>query len=84
MGEPRAAFAAPEDVLRDPALTTIEKIELLRQREYDEREIAVAQEEGMPGPEPELLGRILRALDALTGGLDLDKSPPTKQGGSMV
>ncbi len=84
MGEPHAAFAVPEHILWNRDLTTIEKIELLREWEYDERQIAVAQEEGMSGPEPELLGRILRGLDALTGGLDLDHSPPTKQGGSMV
>jgi len=81
--DPTLRFGTPEAVLADSNLTIARKIEILRQWEYDQREIGVAVEEGMPGPEPQWLGRIEQALIALTGGLDLEQGPPTKQGGSM-
>lgn len=45
-------------------------------------EIAVAEEEGMlaDGDSP-LLGQVLEALEKLTGGFDVEHTPPTKQGG---
>lgn len=75
-------FETPEEVLHSSALSRHEKIELLRQWEYDERELAVATEEGMGDAEPEFLGRILRALDALQGSVDVEHRPSTEQGGS--
>ncbi len=82
MMNPTRKYETPEAVLHDPDLSTPRKIEVLRNWEYDEREVAVAVEEGMPGPDPLLLGRIHRALDELTAGPNLESSPPTKQGGS--
>jgi len=78
--EPR--YATPEEILQDPKLSDRQKVERLRRWEYDQREIAVALEEGMSGPEPELLSRIVRALETLDAGRGADHGPPTKQGGS--
>lgn len=78
---PSAEFGTPEAVLERSDLTIAEKVAILQQWEYDEREVAVAVEEGMPDGEPNLLARILSALDSLTNGLDLEHGPPTKQGG---
>jgi hypothetical protein len=58
-------FRTPEEVLQDPRLSGPQKVEVLRGWEYDERQIAVAVGEGMPGPEPLLLRRVLKALDVL-------------------
>ncbi len=79
--DPSAAFGTPEDVLADAALTSGQKIEILRRWEYDAAEVSVAVEEGMPGADNGLLRRILLALDALTGGYDADRTGPTKQHG---
>lgn len=78
--DPGAVFRTPERLAESDALTPEQKIDFLRRWEYDEREVSVAVEEGMRG-EPVLLGRIVSALHALTGGLDLERTPPTKQGG---
>jgi len=59
-----------------------QKVEILRRWEYDAAEVAVAVEEGMPDRDDEdLLRRILLALDRLTGGLDVERSGPSKQHG---
>ena len=75
-------FLTPEAVLEDASLTTPKKVDLLRQWDYDEREVSVALEEGMAGPEPVLLGRIVDALKVLLVDIDLEHGPPTKQCGS--
>ena len=79
--DPGSVFSSPEDVLENAALSKQQKIEVLRQWEYDARELGVAEEEGMVDGEPSPLRRVLLALDALTGGVDLEHTPPTKQGG---
>ena len=81
MNDPEAEFGTPEAVLENTHLTKDQKFEILRRWEYDQSEIAVAEEEGMPGGEPALLARIYHALQILTGGLDVEHTPPTKQGG---
>jgi hypothetical protein len=72
-------------VVEDAHLTREQKIEVLRRWEYDEAERRVAEEEGMPagsgGDGGDLLQRIVRALDALGDGVDVGRTPPTKQGG---
>ncbi|NKB58701.1 MAG: hypothetical protein GKS00_20420 [Alphaproteobacteria bacterium] len=79
--DPSAVFSIPEAVLTHPSLSDEQKIELLRRWEYDASELAVAEEEGMTGGESSMLGRVLRALESLTGGFDTEHSPPTKLGG---
>lgn len=80
MRGPGAVFLTPERLAESDALTREQKIDLLRRWEYDERELSVAEEEGMRDG-PVLLGRIVSALHALKGELDLEHTPPTKQGG---
>lgn len=66
--DPAAHFADPAAVVAAPGLTDAQKIAVLRQWEYDESEIAVASEEGMPGPESVLLQKIAAALSVLDPG----------------
>lgn len=77
---PAAVFRSPADVLADPDLTREEKIRVLRQWEYDARELEVAEEENMPGGPPDLLAQVLAALDTLDAATD-DAEASTKQGG---
>jgi len=76
---PELAFASPEEIVATDRLTRAQKIDLLRSREYDAAELAVAEEEGMHGPENDQLPRILNALARLTGGDDAEYVAPTKQ-----
>jgi hypothetical protein len=80
---PSSVFRTPEDVLTNVALTSDQKVEILRRWEYDAAEVSVAVEEGMPGDDDDagLLRRILLALDELTGGIDTERSGPSKQHG---
>jgi hypothetical protein len=66
--DPGSVFETPEDVFTQSSLTSDQKIEILRRWEYDEAEVNVAVEEGMPGNDTGLLRRILLVLDGLTGG----------------
>lgn len=80
--DPAAHFADPASVVDAGALTTEQKIALLRQWEYDESEMAVATEEGMPGGESSVLQQIaaaLAVLDAASEGTAPSKQrvPPT-------
>jgi hypothetical protein len=77
LSDPASHFADPAAVLDAAGLTTEQKIAVLRQWEYDESEIAVAAEEGMPGPESELLQKIAAALVALDP--DSGQPAPNKQ-----
>ena len=62
---PAAAFATPAAILEAATLSREQKLALLRQWEYDESELAVATEEGMPGNGTSLLQQIGAALAAL-------------------
>jgi len=79
--DPASVFASPSDVVSHGALSTRQKIEILRRWEYDAAEQAVALEEGMPGGEDDLLRRILLALEQLNGGIDVEHVGPSKQHG---
>ena len=76
---PDLVYASPEEIVATERLTRAQKIDLLRSREYDAAELAVAEEEGMQGPENDQLPRILNALARLTGGDDAEYVAPTKQ-----
>lgn len=80
--EPHRGHESPEAVLRDARLTDEQKIEILRRWEYDERGMSVALDEGMAGPEPRLLGRVLAALGELGVESDPDHGAAHKQGGA--
>lgn len=79
--DPGSVFETPEDVFTQSSLTSDQKIEILRRWEYDEAEVNVAVEEGMPGNDTGLLRRILLVLDGLTGGGDPERTGPSKQHG---
>jgi hypothetical protein len=79
--DPSNVFETPEAVLDDAELTREQKIEVLRRWEYNAAEEDVALEEGMPGDETGLLRRIMVALGTLTGPIDVDHTPPSKQHG---
>ena len=80
--DPGLVFETPGEVLANNELTRAQKIEILRRWEYDVRELQVADEEGMEGPEPVTLDAVLDALRTLGAPEDTENSAPTKQGGS--
>jgi hypothetical protein len=79
--DPALATASPQEILHHPTLTRKEKIELLRSRQYDAAEIAVAEEEGMQGPENDPMRDILLALAELVKHESDEPVAPTKQHG---
>lgn len=80
--DPALVFKAPEEVVADNELSREQKIKILQRWEYDVRELQVAEEEGMEGPQPVTLDVVLRALRALGAPADTERSAPTKQRGS--
>ena len=68
--DPAAHFADPAALVDAQEFTAEQKIALLRQWEYDESEMAVATEEGMPGGENSVLQAITAALAVLDPGGD--------------
>jgi len=79
--DPGSVFATPEELLAYEGMSKEQKIEVLRRWEYDASEVSVAVEEGMPGDDNGLLRRIMLALEQLTGGIDAERTGPTKQHG---
>ena len=79
--DPGSVFTSPEDLLRHDAYSKEQKIEILRRWDYDASELSVAVEEGMPGGNDNLLQRIRRALHQVSGGVDMERTGPTKQHG---
>lgn len=79
--DPASVFASPEEVRDHAELTRAQKIEVLRRWEYEESEVAVAEEEGMVDGNPPILRRVLVALEELGAKIDIEHSPPTKQEG---
>lgn len=81
--DPASQFVSPEALLTDDNFSPPQKVELLRRWKYDVCEMDVAEEEGMPAGDDDgdLLNRILNALDALGADVDMEHTPPTKQGG---
>lgn len=66
--DPAAHFADPAALVHAQELTAEQKVALLRRWEYDESEMAVATEEGMPGGENSVLQAIAAALAVLDPG----------------
>jgi outer membrane lipoprotein SlyB len=63
--DPTTVFRVPEQVLQRDDLSREQKTAILRRWAYDARELEVAEDEGMRDGEPDLLDRVLRALDEL-------------------
>jgi hypothetical protein len=81
---PAMVFKTPEEVVDSGDLSREQKIEILRRWEYDVRELQVADEESMTAPKPEAvtLDIVLKALHAVGAPPDVERTAPTKQGGS--
>jgi len=79
--DPSTVFSRPSMVVEHAGLSREQKIEILRRWAYDESEIAVADEEGMPDGKPLVLDEVLLALERLGVDIDQSRRPPTKQGG---
>lgn len=66
---PTNIYQKPMDVVHDESLSRDQKIQILRQWEYDARELQVAEEENMPELTPRekgsMLSRVLEALNEL-------------------
>jgi hypothetical protein len=80
--DPGSVFTTPQELLASDELSRQQKIEILRRWEYDVRQLQVAAEESMEGPQPVTLDAVLRALREIGAPADPDRSAPTKQGGS--
>lgn len=79
---PSAVFDHPADVVAEATLTQEQKVEVLRQWEYDAREMEVAEEENMRGGDAQVkLGDVLQALDEIAPNRENGDSSPNKQGG---
>jgi hypothetical protein len=86
--DPASTFTSPKNVLLNHELSKEQKIEVLRRWDYDMRDIEVAEEENMQGREnadnAEMHEQILAALHILKAYIDLERTPPTKQGGVLA
>ena len=82
--DPSTAFRNPTEVVENSDLNREQKIEILRRWEYDLRELQVADEESMTAPRAErvTLDSVLQALRDVGASADVERSAPTKQGGS--
>lgn len=78
--DPALIFKNPGEVLQNQELSRSQKIEILKRWEYDVRELQVAEEESMRGPQSVTLDTVLNALRSL-GAETKERSAPTKQGG---
>jgi hypothetical protein len=79
--DPGLVFKTPQELLANNELSRQQKIEILRRWEYDARQLQVAKEESMEGPQPVTLDAVLRALRAMGATANPERSAPTKQGG---
>jgi hypothetical protein len=80
--DPGLVFKTPPDLLANDELSRQQKIEILRRWEYDARQLQVAEEQSMEGPQPVTVDAVLRALRAIGATADSERCAPTKQGGS--
>jgi len=75
---PAATFSSPQEVVSNRELSREQKIEILQRWEHDATAMEVAEEEGMPGPQPKLLQPIREALHSLDFWPDTERSSPNK------
>jgi hypothetical protein len=73
-----AVFKSPQEVVSNQELSRQQKIEILRRWEQDATLMEVAEEEGMPGPQPKLLQPIRDALHGLNYWRILRTRAPAK------
>jgi len=75
---PAAVFKSPQEIVSIQELSREQKIDILQRWEEDATALEVAEEEGMPGPQPKLLQPIRDALHALNYWPDTEHSSPSK------
>lgn len=76
---PADVYSEPNQVLQDSSLSQEQKMEILKQWEYDAREMEVAEEENMAGNNaPSMLREVLKAIVKLEDG-GASEQAPTKQ-----
>lgn len=68
--DPKRIFGSPESVLSDPRLDPRTKLEILEKWRLDAYELSTAEQEGMTGGEPAMLGRVLQAIERLEANND--------------
>lgn len=76
--DPASVFRAPDDVLTQAGLKPAQRVEILRRWQYDAHQVAVAEEEGMPGNRPLMVRSVALALHTLTAGVDCERLKTTK------
>lgn len=85
MGDVSKLFERPDKVLADREFTADQKRKLLKQWEYDLREMQVAADENMTGPKmdrnDELLREVRSCLSKLGDEHSPERSASHKQGG---
>jgi len=64
--DPAAVFKTPKEVLDSDAMTTPQKLEVLKRWETDALLLSVATEENMGGGEPSRIEDVRHAIDVLT------------------
>ncbi len=81
---PAAIFKTPQQVIDTKDLSRDQKIEVLRRWEYDIREIQVLDDESTTAKETHTvtLDVVLNALRSLGASIDVERTAPTKQGGT--
>ena len=72
LNDPSEIFASPQEVLDHAELSIEQKADILRRWKDDAVEAAVALEEGMPGPESDLLRQVLLAIRRLNAGVAVE------------
>lgn len=81
--DPAQVFESPGALAATTSIDKETRIELLRRWEYDAREIQVEEDESPSTTSTSnLLNEVLDALHQLGAQPELDKAPPTKQGGA--
>ena len=78
--DPALVYRSPQEVLSDKQLNDSQRLQVLKRWELDQRELEVAQEEGMTGGETSMLHEILEAMEKLNVDIDSPEAP-TKHGG---
>ena len=81
--DPAAVYDSPNAVLQDNRFNDEQKLEILRSWEQDERELEVAEEEGMAGGKRSILADILAAMNRLDI-TTTSPGAPTKQGSHSI
>jgi len=72
--DPGAIFTSPEEVAANPGFSLEQKVEILRRWKYDAIETQVAEDEGMPDGDGDLLSQVSSVLRELI--TDLEARPP--------